>query len=538
MNRKNSFVLVIIFLCTCNSFSQQLNYTLSRDFLWGFDNYYNDKEQNFQTFVKPYRFSDVNQIKDSTAKFPRLLAGTKAETEDKKKHKFILEVYPLLTAEGSYQTSSPSRVTSDLAIGGSLICNVGDKFSFNFKAFAGKATYNNSMDSIIKQTHVIPGIGYAYYANNDSLNPKYAYQYYTGYLSYMPNKIFNIQVGQDKQFWGDGYRSLFLSDVAAPYPFLKITTNVWHFTYVNLYTIMKDVTNPTGMKSDWSNKYASFHYLGWNVTKRLNIGFFESVVWQGSDSSRYRGYDMNYLNPVMFFRPTEYSVGSPDNSLIGLSFKLKAFKKQQFYGQLIIDEFILGNVKADIEHTVLSNNGVKWGWWGNKQGVQLGFKSFDLFKIQHLNFQTEYNYVRPYTYSEGSVQSNYGHFNQPLAHPLGANFWEESTFLNYRIKRFFIEAKLIYAVYGADSTGTDYGKNIFISYTNRQSEYYNFTTQGFQTKLITASLRAAYVLDTHMDLKIELGFKDRIQETNYSKTQTPYFFIGFRTDLCNLYSDY
>ena len=81
-------------------------------------------------------------------------------------------------------------------------------------------------------------------------------------------------------------------------------------------------------------------------------------------------------------------------------------------------------------------------------------------------------------------------------------------------------------------------KNIFISYTNRQSEYYNFTTQGFQTKLITASLRAAYVLDTQMDLKIELGFEDRIQETNYSKTQTPYFFIGFRTDLCNLYSDY
>ena len=537
---KKGFYFFLFFIVTCfgNSYSQQLNYTLSRDFLWGIDDYYNGKDQNFQTFVKPLRYADINKITDSTAQFPHMSLKKRTEEKSNKKHKFELEIAPLLTAEGGYQASSSSRITSDFAIGGNLVCNWGDKFSINFKALAGKATYNSSMDSIIKQTHVIPGIGYAYRANHDSLNPKYAYQYYSGYLSYSPNKVFNFQIGQDKQFWGDGYRSLFLSDVSAPYPFMKITTNVWHFTYVNLYTIMKDVTNPSGMKSDWLNKYATFHYLGWNITKRLNVGLFESVVWQGSDSTRHRGYDINYLNPLMFFRPAEYSVGSPDNSVIGASFKIKAFKKQQFYGQLIIDEFILNDVKADIKHALLNNNAVKWGWWGNKQGFQLGFKSFDLFKIAHLNFQTEYNYVRPYTYSEGNVQSNYGHFNQPLAHPLGANFWEECSFVNYRIKRFFIEAKFIYAIYGADSAGTDYGKNIFISYTNRPSEYHNITTQGFQTRLITSSLRVAYVLVPQMNFKIELGMEDRIQETNYSKTQIPYIFFGIRTDLGNLYSDF
>ncbi|MGZ4034727.1 MAG: hypothetical protein ACXVPU_01970 [Bacteroidia bacterium] len=519
-----------------SAFSQQLNYTLSRDFLWGFDNYYNSKEQNTQTFVKPYRFSQINQITDSTAAFPRLLAGTKAEEHDKT-HKNLVEIFPLMAAEVGYESGSSSRLTHNLAIGGNLIVSLGDKFALNFKALAGKATYSSYMDSIIKQTHMIPGIGYAYLSKKDPTNPQYAYQYFSGYASYSPNKIFNFQVGQDKHFWGDGYRSLFLSDVAAPYPFLKITTNVWHLTYVNLYTIMRDATNPSGLKKDWLNKYATFHYLGWNATKRINIGLFESIVWQGTDSTRYRGYDVNYLNPVMFFRPTEYSLGSSDNAFLGLSLKIKMFKKQQFYGQLLLDEFLLKDVVADLKHTLGSTN-TNWGWWGNKQAFQIGFKSFDLFKIKKLNFQTEFNYVRPYTYSHASVQQNYGQMNQPLADPLGANFVESATFINYRYKRLFVEGKCTYAIYGGDSSTTDYGKNIFISYVNRPNEYGNFIGQGFQTRLITASLRGAYVLDTHMNLKIELGFADRIITSTYSTKQTPYIFFGIKTDLSNLYDDF
>ena len=515
------FLCIALLIVMCgNVFSQQLNYTLNRDFLWGFDNYYNAKDQNFQTFVKPYRYENIKQIKDSTAAFPRLLAGTKAEEQDKKA-KSQIEIYPLVTANTGYQLSSPSRFTNDLAIGGHLLGYIGNKFAFNFKALAGQAVYNSYTDSLIKETRVIPGIGYAY-----SMNLKYAYQYFSGYLSYSPNKIFNLQIGQDKHFWGDGYRSLFLSDVAAPYPYFKITTNVWHLTYVNLYTIMKDVTNPSGFKKDLLNKYATFHYLGWNATKRINIGLFESIVWQGTDSTRYRGYDVNYLNPIMFYRPTEYSLGSSDNALIGFCFKIKLFKKQQLYGQLLLDEFLLKELKA------------RNGWWANKQGFQAGFKSFDLFKIKRLNFQTEFNYVRPYTYSHGSVQQNYGHFNQPLAHPLGANFMESATFLNYRYKRLFIEAKGIYAVYGADSGGKDYGKNIFISYTNRPADYGNHVGQGLKTTLITASLRGAYILDTRMNLKIELGVADRIEQTKNTTKQIPFVFIGIKTDLCNLYDDF
>ncbi|HET6225905.1 MAG TPA: hypothetical protein VFF27_06475 [Bacteroidia bacterium] len=506
--------------------SQQLNYTLSKDFLWDIDNYYNNASENFQTFSKPYLYENVNQIKDSTAVFPRLLAGTKAEAFDKKPKKIQIEVYPLLNAGVTYVGDSSNYLAKDLGIGGMFMMNIGTKFSMNFKAFAGKSTYPDFMQSKIQMMHVVPGMDYAYRSNTDSLHPLYAYQYYSGYVSYSPNKIFNIQVGQDKQFFGDGYRSLFLSDVAAPYPFLKITTRVWHLTYINLYTIMKDATNPSGLKKDWLNKYATYHYLGWNATKRIQIGLFESIMWQGSDSNRYRGYDVNYLNPILFFRPTEYSLGSSDNAFAGFSFKIKLFKKQQLYGQLLLDEFLLSEIKAQN------------GWWANKYAFQGGLKSFDLFKIKHLNFQTEVNYVRPYTYSHGSVQQNYGHMNQPLAHPLGANFIESVSFLNYRYKRFFVEAKCTYAIYGEDSLGTDYGKNIFISYNKREKDYGNTTMQGIKTTLINASLRFAYMLDTKMNLKIELGVAERIEHTIVKTSQTPLLFLGIRTDLSNLYSDF
>lgn len=44
-------------------------------------------------------------------------------------------------------------------------------------------------------------------------------------------------------------------------------------------------------------KFMTHHYLSWNATKRLNIGLFESVLWQDDNQ---RGFDFNYVNPVIF----------------------------------------------------------------------------------------------------------------------------------------------------------------------------------------------------------------------------------------------
>jgi hypothetical protein len=219
-------------------------------------------------------------------------------------------------------------------------------------------------------------------------------------------------------------------------------------------------------------------------------------------------------------------LGSPDNELLGLTGKIKIAKYTQLYGQVILDEFVL--------HEILARK----GWWGNKQGVQGGFKQFDLFGAKGLSFQTEFNVVRPYCYSHGNPQQNYSDFGQPLAHPEGANFLESVSFLTYTHKNFLIEGKLQLTKYGADTNGSDYGHNIFISYDNRMYDYGNNVAQGVPVTLGIVGLRAAYIISPKMDLKAEIGAEERIEKYTVGHTSYPYVYLGFRTSLGNLYNDF
>ena len=153
------------------------------------------------------------------------------------------------------------------------------------------------------------------------------------------------------------------------------------------------------------------------------------------------GFDVNYLNPIAMLSALEYSMNSPDNVLVGLNAKYKLPFSSYLYGQFILDEFSLSVLRGD--------NGFR----ANKFGYQLGYKIFNSFGIDKLTLQTEYNLVRPYTYAHHNPQQNYAHYNQPLAHPLGANFSELLILSNYKWKRFQLDAKLIFIKYGANFKG-------------------------------------------------------------------------------------
>ena len=444
-------------------------------------------------------------------------------TSDKEK-KYLNKISAdgIFNSEFIYETGNTSTDNNTLEGGVALNGYIRNKLSFNTTFLSGNSSFPSYLDSFISASNTVPEIGTAYGSKG-----KYFYQYYSGYVSYSPNRIFNLQIGKDKHFFGDGYRSLFLSDVSNSFPFAKISTTVGKFKYVNLFAMMKDVT-ASSFKNDFKNKYGTFHYLSWNATKRFNFSLFESIIWQGNDSNRVRGFDVNYFNPVIFYRPVEYSLGSSDNSLLGAGFKIKVGRKYhlQFYGQIILDEFLLSEVKA------------MNGWWGNKQGVQLGFKSFDFLNIRNLSFQTEVNAVRPYTYSHGSVQQNYANYNQPLAHPLGANFAESVSFLNYRYQKFSIEAEILFAIYGKDSAGKNFGGNIFESYTTHPSEYGNNLCQGLKTDLFYSRLKFTYCIFPPADLMAEAGVALRQETNSISSLSSNFIFIGIKTGFMNRYTDF
>ncbi len=63
---------------------------------------------------------------------------------------------------------------------------------------------------------------------------------------------------------------------------------------------------------------------------------------------------------------------------------------------------------------------------------RVGAKYIDAFGIKNLDLQLEHNRVRPFTYSHFDSVANYTHYNQPMAHPLMANFKEVVAIARYQ----------------------------------------------------------------------------------------------------------
>ena len=212
---------------------------------------------------------------------------------------------------------------------------------------------------------------------NDSIGAINLYSDIRSRISYSPNHIFNFQLGLDHNFIGEGARSMLLSDYGTSYPFGKIRMRFWRLEYAILYQFLRERDN-----NQWAGKFASSHHLSFNAAKWLNIGVFETVVFQPKDTLVNRGFDVEYLNPFVFYRPQEYSLGSSDNVLLGI--QLNAFwKKHTFYSQFILDEFYFAEIKA------------KSGWWANKFGGQFGVKGRFSKTKNKLFYRLEYNFARP-----------------------------------------------------------------------------------------------------------------------------------------------
>ena len=314
-----------------------------------------------------------------------------------------------------------------------------------------------------------------------------------GYFTFNAAKYIDIQFGYDKNFIGNGYRSLFLSDWGNSNLFLKLNTKIWKFNYQNLFMELMPQFDKSHGDVLLDRKYAAMHHLSMNVTKWLNVGVFESIIF-----GRKNHFDFQYLNPIIFLRHIEGSVGSPDNALVGGDFKANIAHHIQLYGQLLLDEFVLTKIKNDP------------GWWGNKFGMQAGIKYVDAFNIPNLDLQFEYNRVRPYTYSHNDSVSNYTHYNQPLAHPLGANFQEMIAILNYQpATRLYLLAKLIYYKKGLDSSNYNAGGDIFRLDTDRFNidEGYK-VSGGNMVTCLNALVQVSYELRENLYLDLSYQYRN------------------------------
>lgn len=456
---------------------------------------------------------------------------------------------PLIDAVGGYDISG-KKALFESGFGARINLNLYKKVYAGGSMMYYQSSFPQYIDDKITAGRAVPGHNYAY----KSALGGYNYLDYDFYLSYNFLKYFTLEAGFGKNFWGDGYRSLFLSDAAYNYPYLKLTTNVWNIKLVNLYTNFKDMSGifSTTKWKNMANKFGAFHYLSWDISKRVNLGFFESVIWQSKSSGGTRGFDVAYLNPVIFLRPIEFQRGSPDNSLLGVSLRVKVGKKTSFYGQLLIDDIIWSDFRYGIVNNFKhilhpKDSTLTYGFWTNKLAWQVGVKSYDLFKLKNLSALLEFNFARPYTYAHRVVAQNYGHYNQPLAHPGGANFMEASLFLRYSYQRWFFEAHANYTVTGLDSVNSDVGQDIYKSAWDAYdpainnavlNPFFNVIGQGIKTRISYYSLNVAYLLNPKNNLRLVLNYYYRSSNSKLLNSSANVISLGIKMSVPDRHFDY
>jgi hypothetical protein len=366
-----------------------------------------------------------------------------------------------------------------------------------------------------KTQKAVPGRGtYKYFKDNTAFD----YWDARGGITFNASKFIDMQFAFDRNHIGNGFRSLFLSEFSNSMLFFKINTRIWKLQYTNLFMELFPQQNITGERL-LDRKYATMHTLSFNLNKNVSIGLFEGVVF-----GRKNHFDFSYLNPIIFFRAIEANNGSPDNAVVGLQFKANIKKTVQVYGQFMLDEFVLSDFTGNK------------GNWKNKNGWQLGAKYVDALGIKNLDVQLELNRMRPYSYTHYDSVANYTHYNQPLSHPLGANFMEYVFLARYQpIPKLLLNARII-----AYNQG-DWGSDIFTDYRNRpllpgtttrRDDGFFVGSGDLRTNVLSANFSASYELKPNIFIDGNWLMRNAKTEGTVNSTQnTNVISLGLRMNV-------
>lgn len=255
------------------------------------------------------------------------------------------------------------------------------------------------------------------------------------------------------------------------------------------------------------------------------MSLFENIVFSREDH-----FEFQYLNPVILYRAVEHLVGSEDNIMIGFNARWDLWRRISLYGQVLLDEFKLNELRAGD------------GWWANKYGLQAGVQYFDAFGVDHLDLQLEANLVRPFTYGHRDAlearpeysTASYSHYNQAMAHPLGANFREVVGLLRYQpTGSLVLRGKAILAQYGASSAR---GGNILVLNTLRDGDYGYEVADGDRQEILTLDGTITYMFAHNYCIDLQAIYRNQDRASGFLETR--YVGLGLRVNVANVPFDY
>jgi hypothetical protein len=389
---------------------------------------------------------------------------------------FRIYANPILGVAGGTERVSPQGGTAQSELlyinarGGHLRATLGKKLGIYTEVTDNQARYPHFIGQVFDSTRALVGESFVKpfgQGGFDFFNVR-------GYLTYSPVKPLRIKFGRDRAFWGQGWQSLTLSDHATDYLQLSFNLQLGKFQYFTQFAEFIDfIPNKPDAYGTFPRSYGAFHQLTFRPHRSVSLSFFESTIYATELANGRRGFELQYLNPVILYRSVEQAIGSPDNSLLGFQGKFNILRRVQLYGQMVVDDYNFGQ----------RQNGS--GWYGNKVGTQTGLHWLNAFGIETLDLQTEYNRVRPYTYSHFNPSSAYIHYGQPLAHPNGANLQEVVSLLRWQaLPGLYVRVRYGWMQQGRDTSIYNYGadprrSDQVVRTARPNSDFDNVVGQGF-----------------------------------------------------------
>jgi hypothetical protein len=391
------------------------------------------------------------------------------------------------------------------------IGDIGEKVSFQTGFYENQSYFPSYLKNFVDTNGVVPGFGRTKVFKTTGFDYSMSY----GWVSFAPNKRMNFQFGHGKNFIGNGYRSLLLSDAAFNYPYIKSTFNFLEgkLQYSAIYASLQTIERlPLGEVPEalFKRKGASFNYLSWKPVPRLELGLFEGIIWERYDSTGTKRQPWGAYVPVIGLNTVLNGYGNKQKVVTGLNIRFNMTRSSYLYGQLLID-----NPKK------------------KAIGYQLGFKWFDLI-IRQLDLQVEWNNVGNRTYQSHYPLQSYSHFNQPLGHPSGPATQEFLGIMNYRYHRVIAQAKYNYILHQKSVVGNWAGDPEF-KYEN-DIAFENQRIQQFE-------MMVGLYLNPNTNAQLLVSWMDRISKNvNYplgdQTLHNSVFSLVFRTNLINRYFDF
>ena len=271
-----------------------------------------------------------------------------------------------------------------------------------------------------------------------------------------------VRFGRDENRWGPGIGSLLLSNYASPYEQLQVRATLGPVQLVSVMAGFSERRFQPSGDAIIPRKYAAFHRLSVQPIPSLTLSVGEAVIFSTDTLGARTGFDLSYLNPIIFFRAAERQRGSPDNVVISGSASWRMKPGWEIYASLLLDEMKVSMIGD--------------GWWGNKWGWMIGLVAAP---TDRLMLRGEFARLRPFLYSHASAGSDYIHYNDLIGHPAGPNSIDLAVFATYRIAPpFTASLHASYTAHGRNPDGVNLGGDPLESYDSREMEMGNTILQG------------------------------------------------------------